>query len=941
MTSTIILSQYPLTDDTRSKLEQELLEKPSYLVVSNFAHSGHLSLIRQLRSISCDRLIVYAGESQNSTMLPVFRFMGAIITARDRYILSLEGDMAHWTRFALLRDALLIAASLFLAIFVALIAASYFFVINRKGRVPVSHLPADFNKKVIYLRATLWHGMNTGGAVSHARGVISGFLATGYNVECLADSVLLDIPEGRGVNHIVSAKTAYVLPRELNNLNYQLSFISSLWRRYRSGFSGLIYQRLSIAGFSGLVLSRIWRVPIIIEYNGSEIWLSKNWGSRLLLERLVDFFEKSILQNAHLVVAVSEALKKDLIKRGVEETRIVVCANGVDTDFFKPSVMLPDQRQNERVRLGFQEDDIVFTFVSSFGAWHGAGVLADAINLFSDGADEGIENKCKFLLIGDGVEFSEIERRLRTKIESGKVVMTGLIEQDKIPSLLEISDVCLTPTLQNSDGSEFFGSPTKLFEYLSSGKAVIASQLGQVASILKDSPHVNDLIRNEAKNGLNRKQFHNSIGVLFDAGNSAQLKAAITLIAVHSELRIEMGALGRLRAIEDHTWDKHVSKFVDAATKLLFSERSKPVRVLLNALHSKSGGGVTYLRNILPILCADQRLEIHVCLNEKQMSLFEPWLGQATVHKVALDDSLWRTILYEQISLPGLARKIEADVTFSPANYGPVFAPNTVVLLRNALSVAFVERRLPKMLYWAMLYLGTLSSVFMASKVISVSEYARKSTVGGMFDWASDKFRTTPHGISANFEPDPSSKREKKSLLFVSDIYVQKNLHGFFKSLAILKKQFPDIKMRVAGAPVDLDYNDRIKTLMNDLQLGDVVEFLGNLGPAELTQEYRRTTLFVFPSTVETFGNPLVEAMACGAPIACSRTAAMPEVAGEAAEYFDPYDAEDMARVVDKLLEDEERREELSRLGIERSKRYSWEETARKTADVLIDAARN
>jgi glycosyltransferase involved in cell wall biosynthesis len=64
-------------------------------------------------------------------------------------------------------------------------------------------------------------------------------------------------------------------------------------------------------------------------------------------------------------------------------------------------------------------------------------------------------------------------------------------------------------------------------------------------------------------------------------------------------------------------------------------------------------------------------------------------------------------------------------------------------------------------------------------------------------------------------------------------------------------------------------------------------------------------------------------------------------VAGEAAEYFDPHDAEDMARVVEKLLNDEGRRVELSRLGIERAKKYSWEETARKTADVLIDAARN
>jgi len=121
--------------------------------------------------------------------------------------------------------------------------------------------------------------------------------------------------------------------------------------------------------------------------------------------------------------------------------------------------------------------------------------------------------------------------------------------------------------------------------------------------------------------------------------------------------------------------------------------------------------------------------------------------------------------------------------------------------------------------------------------------------------------------------------------------------------------------------------------------LGDAVEFLGGVSPQRLLELYRRCGLFVFPSTVETFGNPLVEAMACGAPVVCSNVSAMPEVAGDGAQYFDPLDADAMARKVIDLLGDEAARAELARRGLERAGNFSWEITARRTAAVLAEAA--
>jgi glycosyltransferase involved in cell wall biosynthesis len=121
--------------------------------------------------------------------------------------------------------------------------------------------------------------------------------------------------------------------------------------------------------------------------------------------------------------------------------------------------------------------------------------------------------------------------------------------------------------------------------------------------------------------------------------------------------------------------------------------------------------------------------------------------------------------------------------------------------------------------------------------------------------------------------------------------------------------------------------------------LHEQVEFLGQVSPDELAGLYRRCAVFVFPSSVETFGNPLVEAMASGAPIASSNSAAMPEVVGDAALFFDPADVGGMAATLDRLLEDAELRRELGARALANSGDFSWPKTAARTLDVLKEAA--
>jgi glycosyltransferase involved in cell wall biosynthesis len=364
------------------------------------------------------------------------------------------------------------------------------------------------------------------------------------------------------------------------------------------------------------------------------------------------------------------------------------------------------------------------------------------------------------------------------------------------------------------------------------------------------------------------------------------------------------------------------------------------IRVIINALHAKSGGGVTYLRNILAPLAMAEDLELHLFLHVNQYELFgEPPEG-IRLHLLDFRASFLRLLAWEQISLPILAYEMGADVTFSPANYGPLLAPHPVIVLRNSLAVVQRERRLGKQLYWVGLALATMLSLLRCRRAVAVSDYARQALSFGLPGWFGRKIEVIHHGVDARFTPDPAVKREPGQLLAVSDVYVQKNLHTLIEALPAIRARHPEAKLVVAGRLVDAGYHAELKAAIEGHGLDDAVTFLDGVSPQRLVDLYRQCALFIFPSTVETFGNPLVEAMACGAPVACSNVSAMPEVAGNGAQYFDPLDVRNLSQVVVDLLDDAAKRDELGRRGLERAQNFSWDNTARRTAAVLAEAAR-
>jgi glycosyltransferase involved in cell wall biosynthesis len=223
-------------------------------------------------------------------------------------------------------------------------------------------------------------------------------------------------------------------------------------------------------------------------------------------------------------VVVSDVLRDGLMARGLEPGRVLVQPNGVDPERYRPDV---DGRPVRR-RHGLEGRTVV-GFVGTFGMWHGAPVLARAARRVLRDRPEA-----RFLFVGDGRDRAECESILAGYGE--RVVFTGLVPQDQGPAHLAAMDILAAPHVDNPDGTRFFGSPTKLFEYMAMGRAIVASRLEQIGEVLADG----------------------RTAVMVPPGDEEALAAAIVELFDDPARRAALGVAARRRALERHTWDANV-----------------------------------------------------------------------------------------------------------------------------------------------------------------------------------------------------------------------------------------------------------------------------------------------------------------------------------------------------------------------------------------------
>lgn len=294
----------------------------------------------------------------------------------------------------------------------------------------------------------------------------------------------------------------------------------------------------------------------------------------------------------------------------------------------------------------------------------------------------------------------------------------------------------------------------------------------------------------------------------------------------------------------------------------------------------------------------------------------------------ALELAARSQIVRMAVRLPRLLRRVRPNV--SHFHYVvPPRAPGRVILTVHDLS--FVRRpelmsRRDRALFRSLVP----RSVRRADRILVGSQWTRGDLVE-RYRIAEEKVVVTPYGVDPLFGPEGPARNGGAYMLFVGGIQPRKDPAT---AVDALTKLDPGLRLVFAGPP--LRESRELVQHVRELRLSSRVEFTGYVRKTELAALYRGAACVVLPSLYEGFGLPLLEAMASGTPVVASTAGALPEVAGDAAVLVEPGDPEGLAAGVERALADRER---LVAAGLERSRRYSWAETARRTLAVYEELA--
>ncbi len=372
------------------------------------------------------------------------------------------------------------------------------------------------------------------------------------------------------------------------------------------------------------------------------------------------------------------------------------------------------------------------------------------------------------------------------------------------------------------------------------------------------------------------------------------------------------------------------------------------MRILIDALSARVGGGITYIRNLLPALShlGGEHTFIVLLSSRYQRSLISalpPDIELAAVDLPA--EPLLRRWWYQQGGLVRLVRERKPNAFFAPAeaSYFRMRIP-FVMLARNrsvyAPTHSFGERREKVLLYRLVRQPLVFLALHKADRVIFVSKAFRGQVVRQMH-LPIDKTRVIYHGLSPIFNQPAVSPgwvpEDPEYILVVSTISPHKNYETLLRAYARLGEDRP--RLLIAGKPADALTYQRLQKITVEEGIEDRVRFLGEVPYEELPALYRRASFFVFPSRLETFGHPLVEAMASGTPVIASDLPVCQEICRDAALYFSPDDVAGLADRMQRLLQNTELRDHPAQRGRGRSRDFSWEKTAQELIKVFEELA--
>ena len=218
-----------------------------------------------------------------------------------------------------------------------------------------------------------------------------------------------------------------------------------------------------------------------------------------------------------------------------------------------------------------------------------------------------------------------------------------------------------------------------------------------------------------------------------------------------------------------------------------------------------------------------------------------------------------------------------------------------------------------------------------ADAILTCSEQSRRDIARLLLAPGADeaKLIVVPLGVSRFFHPPDNRVRARHEILCVGRADPHKNLAALIDALVLVRRHVPAARLRAIGFA-----DARVSALRryaDSVGVGHAVSWDGYVAPADLLAAYQHASVLAFPSHYEGFGLPALEAMACGLPVVCSRTAALPEVADGAALTIDPVDTDALAEALIRVLTQAELADDLSERGLRRAAEWSWTRSAELT----------
>ncbi|MGB7600062.1 MAG: glycosyltransferase family 1 protein [Candidatus Sulfotelmatobacter sp.] len=371
------------------------------------------------------------------------------------------------------------------------------------------------------------------------------------------------------------------------------------------------------------------------------------------------------------------------------------------------------------------------------------------------------------------------------------------------------------------------------------------------------------------------------------------------------------------------------------------------IHIFINALSASAGGGLTYVRNVLPRLASGDAVRTTLLVSEVLRGEI-PESAQVRVLSESLPGGSGRRFWYEQRHLPRMIRRSGADILLSTGNFALYRSPVPQILLsRNALytSADFLRDIRERGDY--RLWIDTEIKGALARWSVKVADctVAPSATFANeLRDWTGKEVMSIHHG----FDPDaffreraPLCQDVQRQLaaaqgavrvLFVSHYNYYRNFETLIQAIAIAKKRLRPRRVRlILTCKLSSKDNpgiyqaDRAADLVRRLNLREEVVELGAVPYAALHHVYQNCDLYGTPAYAETFAHPLVEAMASGLPVIASDLAVHREICGDAAQYFPSFEPEILAQHIMQLCESPQQRAEMRKKGMLRSRDFSWD----------------